>query len=401
MKTRILITLIGFSGMFFASQADAMCAVNEDWPQAPCLDTPPYTIEEKKQAWSPYYNYKGSEWMEEKKLEMITALENGNFPKWVSQPDDYSHWNVYEYYSIFEGIDYETYKPITTFSIIEKQVKYVIPYEITNGIIDDMKLNCEPPSLVLSVSSSDAGILKIDFPRKMIGGIFNVLVNEKEWTDEDQTSLDGNILTVAFPDNTHTIEVMGSYQISSNNDGVCDVVHNPPYSYILSPLKQYNSGIRYNEIICKDGLELIGKSTNGTPACVKPQSVEKLVQRWWATTDRTYDLVNPQTYSITKNEKTFQIQYSLKGAKLSEIVYDDDANSIHVILDDTIGGSLVISIPRDLIDATFSNEYDDFFVLINGQEFNYGENSNETERTLTILLPRDAHDIEIIASYLI
>lgn len=111
MKTVLLIALIGFSGMFFISQADAMCAVNEDWPQAPCLDTPPYTIDEKKQAWSPYYNYKGSEWMEQKKSEMVNALDTDAFQEWVSKPDDYSHWNVYSYYSIFEGIDYESYKP--------------------------------------------------------------------------------------------------------------------------------------------------------------------------------------------------------------------------------------------------------------------------------------------------
>ena len=169
----------------------------------------------------------------------------------------------------------------------------------------------------------------------------------------------------------------------------------------ISPLKQYKSGIRYHDIQCKDGLELVGKSTNGTPACVKPQSVEKLVQRWWATSDRTYELVNPQTYLITKDEKTFQIQYSINGAQLSEIVRDNDANSIHVILDDVVKGSIVISIPRDLLDATIGDEDDNFFVLINGQEFLYGEKSNENERILTILLPRGAHDIEIIATTLI
>lgn len=376
-----------------------MCAYNDDWPAAPCLDTPPYTIDQEKAAWEPYYKYKGSEWMETKKLEMIHALETNTFREWVDLPDDYSHWNVYEYYSIFEGYDYENYKPVTSFSITQKQVKYVIPYKITNGIVNDMKLTCDSASLVLSISSSDAGILQLDVPHRMLSGIFMVLVDGVEW---DEVSIDGNMLTVNFSENTSKIDVVGSYYITPDKyTGVCDVSHDPPYSYILSPIKQYNSGIRYHEIICKDGLELIGKSTNGTPACVKPQSVEKLVQRWWATTERTYDLVNPKTYSITKNEKTFQIQYSLEGAKLSEIVHDDNANSIHIILNDTVGGALVISIPRDLIDATIGDGDDDFFVLINGQEFLYGEQSNENERTLTILLPRYARDIEIIATYLI
>jgi len=113
MKTRLLI-IIGmvFVGGFVTTIPNvfAACVVNDDWPQKPCLDTPPYSLEDQKQAIGPYYDYKGSEWMEEKKSEMIQALENGNFREWVDAPDDYSHWNVYDYYSIFEGYNYETYE---------------------------------------------------------------------------------------------------------------------------------------------------------------------------------------------------------------------------------------------------------------------------------------------------
>ena len=49
-----------------------------------------------------------------------------------------------------------------------------------------------------------------------------------------------------------------------------------------SPLKQLESGISPEDIECKEGLELIFKSTNGSPACVKPQTAEKLVERGWA-----------------------------------------------------------------------------------------------------------------------
>ena len=82
MKTRLLI-IIGmvFVGGFVTTipHVFAACVVNDDWPQKPCLDTPHYSLEDQKQAMGPYYDYKGSEWMEEKKSEMIQALENGNF----------------------------------------------------------------------------------------------------------------------------------------------------------------------------------------------------------------------------------------------------------------------------------------------------------------------------------
>jgi len=48
------------------------------------------------------------------------------------------------------------------------------------------------------------------------------------------------------------------------------------------PLKQMKNDIDPNTVICKEGLELIFKSTDGSPACVKPKTAEKLIQRGWA-----------------------------------------------------------------------------------------------------------------------
>jgi len=50
----------------------------------------------------------------------------------------------------------------------------------------------------------------------------------------------------------------------------------------LSPLKQFKSGIVIDEIQCKESLVLVTKH-DGSPACVKQSSVEKLIQRGWTT----------------------------------------------------------------------------------------------------------------------
>jgi hypothetical protein len=50
----------------------------------------------------------------------------------------------------------------------------------------------------------------------------------------------------------------------------------------ISPLNQFKSGVPSKEIQCKIGLELIFKSSNGFPACVKPDTQEKLIERGWA-----------------------------------------------------------------------------------------------------------------------
>jgi len=54
------------------------------------------------------------------------------------------------------------------------------------------------------------------------------------------------------------------------------------YEEFKTPRHQIQVGILPNEIQCKDGLELIVKSTDGSPACVKPLTAEKLVERGWA-----------------------------------------------------------------------------------------------------------------------
>ncbi|MDE1873434.1 MAG: hypothetical protein KGH99_08170, partial [Thaumarchaeota archaeon] len=48
-----------------------------------------------------------------------------------------------------------------------------------------------------------------------------------------------------------------------------------------SPLKQFKSGITAKDVKCNDGFQLMIKNENGEPTCVKPESVNKLVNRGW------------------------------------------------------------------------------------------------------------------------
>jgi len=65
---------------------------------------------------------------------------------------------------------------------------------------------------------------------------------------------------------------------------------------IPSPRTQLKQGIAPEEIVCKDGLELIFKPNN-SPACVKPKTTVKLVERGWALdenkTQQKIDSANP------------------------------------------------------------------------------------------------------------
>lgn len=56
----------------------------------------------------------------------------------------------------------------------------------------------------------------------------------------------------------------------------------PPPEFVISPLKQFKSGIPAEDVQCKQDLQLILKAKDGSPACVKPETKEKLVERGWA-----------------------------------------------------------------------------------------------------------------------
>lgn len=98
----ILLVLIAFvTTPYLVSDSFAICMINEDWPKAPCFagkrgEDP--SLNQMKQGWAPYYEFKGAEWMESKKQELMQTIQNGNLIDWKKGELDSSHYNVYMYY---------------------------------------------------------------------------------------------------------------------------------------------------------------------------------------------------------------------------------------------------------------------------------------------------------------
>ena len=51
---------------------------------------------------------------------------------------------------------------------------------------------------------------------------------------------------------------------------------------ILAPLKQMKSGINSQDVVCKSGLQLVIKNSNGSAACVFASTASALAERGWA-----------------------------------------------------------------------------------------------------------------------
>jgi len=57
----------------------------------------------------------------------------------------------------------------------------------------------------------------------------------------------------------------------------------PPMQKMLSPLEQFKSGTPAKTIQCGEGLSLVIKIEDGSPACVSPTIAQVLVARAWGT----------------------------------------------------------------------------------------------------------------------
>src|SRR5574340_1693435 len=89
--------------------------------------------------------------------------------------------------------------------------------------------------------------------------------------------------------------------------------------HVMSPLKQFKSGIAPKDVTCWKGLQLIFKAEDQTPICVKPDNVKKLVSRGWAILyyhdlaakpkitlyDYSYDGIDKDNGTVSINNQTY------------------------------------------------------------------------------------------------
>ena len=102
--------------------------------------------------------------------------------------------------------------------------------------------------------------------------------------------------------------------------------------------------------------------------------------------------------TITVSGTDFMVNYKITGGKLVSITPDVEAHSLIIAITASQDGSLVITLPRSLIDAKMGDQDDTFFVLVDGEEVEFEETTTSTDRTLTIQFPAGAEEIEIIGT---
>ena len=120
----------------------------------------------------------------------------------------------------------------------------------------------------------------------------------------------------------------------------------------------------------------------------------------------------PNTEAMTTNTNfevdagnygTFDVEYTIKGGNLKNIIVDSDNFSLIVEIDSTEEGVIALDLPREFIDAKKQDGKDEIFIiLIDGVEATYLESTTDTKfRSIAINFEEGDETIEIIGTYAI
>lgn len=177
---------------------------------------------------------------------------------------------------------------------------YIISYDLINATLLDIIKN--PQEDFSFYVNGTNGELYVSLPKSVPRDIADefpafVLLNGFEFDEYGESDC---FYEFAFHiDGYSKVEFIFGYPLAGPRLVYEDLPSKCISKTIPTPLKQFRAGIPIEEIQCKEGLSLVIKSTNGNPACVKPRSVEKLIQRGW--TNEIFLLETKQKLSSHKD----------------------------------------------------------------------------------------------------
>jgi len=85
-----------------------------------------------------------------------------------------------------------------------------VPYSISGGTVNGVKVNTNDNSLIVMISANEDGTITLNPSKNVLDGAFMVLVDGEEW---DDVEINGNKITVMFLAGAEEIEIIGTHVI--------------------------------------------------------------------------------------------------------------------------------------------------------------------------------------------
>lgn len=121
-------------------------------------------------------------------------------------------------------------------------------------------------------------------------------------------------------------------------EGGFDLTGAKTYSIIDSPLKQFKHGINAQDVQCKEGLHLMIKAEDGSPACVETKDAVNLFERGWTKQIHYYidKQITHDVYSYVQPKVTLP-DYSYDGMDKDGTVTINNETYYQIMFNHTVG----------------------------------------------------------------
>jgi hypothetical protein len=180
---------------------------------------------------------------------------------------------------------------------------FKIQYDVINGTINEVNAaqHDGASSLLIKTASSGDSMLEIKFPRNYPytnepvtsdGNKFLVLINGLDTVVEYEKT--DCFFVFSIPLTNSSVIELNTVDLLTNTPWHGDdvpaecasqtLVENTPTRKdgTIAPRQQFIVGVAAEDVVCKEGLYLIIKSSNDNPACVKLETKQILIERGWA-----------------------------------------------------------------------------------------------------------------------
>jgi hypothetical protein len=193
------------------------------------------------------------------------------FQNAVAEQDWNNYWIKGKYYLPNSKLAFQVFK---------------IPYRITGGEVEKIELPYTGSDLVTKIKTYQDGIFEIKIPlnlpmtnagREILP--FITFIDGKETKHQEEKEKCLIAVSIPFQNGSRLIEIIDTVDLGS--DPIRSIKVSPECIIKPSPKDQIENGILPQDVVCSDNLVLIKKISKDTVACVRPITVEKLVQRGW------------------------------------------------------------------------------------------------------------------------
>jgi predicted secreted protein with PEFG-CTERM motif len=211
------------------------------------------------------------------------------------------------------------------------------------------------------------------------------------------------LLSIQTDDNLYdegdTVVISGNVNtIIGKTPVIIQIIHEATYVY-LAQIEVAQDGSFTDTVIVEGALW-----KNSGDYIVRASYQDQIAESTFSYTPASESITTTTNFEVDAGSYgTFDVEYTIKGGTVENMVVDSDIFAIIVQIDSTDEGTITLDLPREFIGAEKQDGKDDtFIILIDGIEVAYQESLvQQNSRVITINFNEEDSDIEIIGTYVV